>query len=175
MGDVRMRAGDSVIHSRLRCLPGGAGHHRPQLPRRGGLIGVTRHGEPERRCCAEKRSQHQPDVVMTRRRLSGGLTRDACTPRSGRELDNGAWARARLHHKPGLSRWIWAGAADGTGRAAVLADALRRRKPLPEPDEAATYCYYHAADFSADCRGAAGPSGWRATRRGMTRRISNRH
>ncbi len=41
--DVRMRAGDSVtIHDRLH-LPGGAGHHRPQLTAaKFGPVGVTR-------------------------------------------------------------------------------------------------------------------------------------
>ncbi len=92
-------------------------------------------------------------MVMTEAAIDGGLTRDLYAA-LGRKLDNGAWA-VRLLPKP-FVRWIWAGGLlMALGGCCAGGPALPPfRKTVPEADETQR-TVITAADFSADCRGAA--------------------
>jgi cytochrome c-type biogenesis protein CcmF len=106
--DVSLAPGESYEMAGFRfTFQGVREFDGPNYRATGGMVEVTRDGDPVASMLPEKRIYRVQQNPMTEAAIDAGVTRDLFVA-LGEPLGGGAWA-LRLYHKPFI-RWIWMGA-----------------------------------------------------------------
>jgi cytochrome c-type biogenesis protein CcmF len=106
--DVSLAPGESYEMAGFRfTFQGVREFDGPNYQATGGVVEVTRDGDPVASMLPEKRIYRVQQNPMTEAAIDAGVTRDLFVA-LGEPLGGGAWA-LRLYHKPFI-RWIWMGA-----------------------------------------------------------------